>query len=127
MWWRIAEGLRGFGESVYWCLLGKWMWELFRYGPGRWFWMGLPDVDVCCQLAQGTRATDWIDANTGEATSGCTSLIQRSYEAFAIAVHTGLYVSLLLVVIMAVTKRLGASKRQCSFLEYKPGRVLLVR
>ncbi len=94
--------------------------------------MGLPDVDVCCQIAHGTRATDWIDANTGEATSGCTSLIKRSYEAFAIAVHTVLYMSLLLIVLTAVTKRIAASRgqpeaKQYSFLEYTPGRVLLVR
>ncbi len=94
--------------------------------------MGLPDVDVCCQLAQGSRATDWIDAQTGEATRGCMSLIHRSYEAFAVAVHTALYIGLFFLVIVSAMKRISRRAQggnvTFSCLEYKPGRhVMIVR
>ena len=83
---------------LHWCVLGKWLWDLFRFGPrltASGFWAGLPDEDVCALLAPGTRVADWTVAATGMPSSGCEALVFRSFQSFLVLVHTILYITVL--------------------------------
>lgn len=82
---------------AYQLLLGQWLYKLYRSGP-MWtpwgFWAGLADADVCARLAGSvSQASDWLTSNNVP-TRACVAMIQRAYNSFAVTIHTGLYIVL---------------------------------
>jgi hypothetical protein len=73
-------------QKTYWYLVGQWAWNLYRYGPSTFFWAGIDNEDMCARLSPGSQSRDWVNSTR------CTELILRSYESFAVTVHTCIYV-----------------------------------
>ena len=88
--------------SVYWALIGRWLWNLFRHGPqlGSWgFWAGMEDAEVCARLSPGSQVSDWLVLP-----GRCASLIDRHFQAFLVAVHTTLYIMLCITALRTVLR-----------------------
>ena len=91
--WSVLAMFNALGEWMYWCFVGKWLWDFFRHGPAALgCWASAPDQDVCARIAGGTRSADWLEFDLVTPTRACTELIQRTYTSFGVAVHSGLYV-----------------------------------
>jgi hypothetical protein len=92
-------------NQVYWGLLGRWLWNLYRFGPSitaSGFWAGLADPDLCAKLSPGSQVSDWLTADRGGITTACAALINRSFHSFEVSVHTLLYVTTAYMLVKAV-------------------------
>ena len=99
-------------NRMYWCVLGRWLWNLYRYGPGitsSGFWAGITDTDLCARLSVGSQVSDWYNLDRTGASYTCLALIDRSFKSFEVSVHSTLYIILAYVIVKMV---LGALSRR---------------
>jgi hypothetical protein len=92
-------------NKVYWVLLGRWLWNLYRFGPSltaSGFWAGLADADLCAKLSPGSQVSDWLATDRSGVSLSCAALINRSFHSFEVSVHTLLYLTTAYMLIKAV-------------------------
>ena len=99
-------------QYLYWSLIGKWLWDVFRHGPASLgCWASAADHDMCARIAVGTRSIDWLQFDLVTPTQACTDLIARSFHSFSVVVHSVLYVC----VVFYVCKSLAQCAHQRHF------------